>query len=90
MQVYYDRDADLKYLKGKKVAVLGYGSQGHAHANNLRDTGVEVAVELKMGSGSWAKAEKAGLRVMETAAASIAEDIAMIILPDEVLGEAPE
>ncbi|TMA05564.1 MAG: ketol-acid reductoisomerase, partial [Deltaproteobacteria bacterium] len=47
MQVYYDRDADLKYLKGKKVAVLGYGSQGHAHANNLRDSGVEVVVGLK-------------------------------------------
>ena len=90
MQVYYDRDADLKYLKGKKVAVLGYGSQGHAHANNLRDSGVEVVVGLKKGSGSWAKAEKAGLRVMETAEAAKAGDIVMILLPDEVQGEAYE
>ena len=61
MQVYYDRDADLNVLKGKKVAVLGYGSQGHAHANNLRDSGVDVVVGLRRGSSSWAKAENAGL-----------------------------
>ena len=67
MQVYYDRDADLNVLKGKKVAVLGYGSQGHAHANNLRDSGVDVVVGLRQGSSSWAKAENAGLKVVETA-----------------------
>ncbi|MEO6164222.1 MAG: NAD(P)-binding domain-containing protein, partial [Candidatus Binatia bacterium] len=69
MQVYYDRDADLNVLKGKKVAVLGYGSQGHAHANNLRDSGVDVVVGLRRGSSSWAKAENAGLKVFETAEA---------------------
>ncbi len=90
MQVYYDRDADLKHLRGKRVAILGYGSQGHAHANNLKDSGVEVIVGLKPGSGSWPKAEKAGLKVMETAAAAKAGDIVMILLPDELQGEAYE
>ncbi|HEY2987136.1 MAG TPA: ketol-acid reductoisomerase [Candidatus Binatia bacterium] len=90
MQVYYDRDADLNYLKGKKVAVLGYGSQGHAHALNLKDSGVEVAVGLKKGSASWPKAEKAGLKVMETAEAAKWGDIIMILLPDELQGEAYE
>src|SRR3989441_4356253 len=88
MQVYYDRDADLKYLKGKKVAVLGYGSQGHAHANNLRDSGIEVVVGLRRGSSSWPKAENAGLEVTETAEAARAADIVMILLPDELQGEA--
>ena len=78
MQVYYDRDADLSVLKGKKVAVLGYGSQGHAHANNLRDSGVEVVVGLRRGSNSWPKAEKAGLKVAETAEAAASADIVMI------------
>lgn len=90
MQVYYDRDADLSHLKGKKVAVLGYGSQGHAHANNLRDSGVDVIVGLKRGSSSWAKAEHAGLKVAETSAAAQAADIMMILLPDELQGEAYE
>jgi len=90
MQVYYDRDADLNHLKGKKVAVLGYGSQGHAHANNLRDSGVEVIVGLKRGSPSWAKAEQAGLEVSETSTAALAADIMMILLPDELQGEAYE
>src|SRR2546425_10692787 len=90
MQVYYDRDADLKYLKGKKVAVLGYGSQGHAHANNLRDSGVEVVVGLRRGSNSWQKAENAGLKVAETADAAAAADIVMILLPDELQGDAYE
>jgi ketol-acid reductoisomerase len=90
MQVYYDRDADLKYLKGKRVAVLGYGSQGHAHANNLKDSGIEVCVGLKKGSNSWSKAEKAGLKVMETAEAAKWGDIVMILLPDELQGEAYE
>ena len=69
MQVYYDRDADLGVLRGKKVAVLGYGSQGHAHANNLRDSGIEVIVGLKKSSSSCSKAESAGLKVAETAEA---------------------
>lgn len=90
MQVYYDRDADLGSLKGKKVAVLGYGSQGHAHANNLRDSGIEVIVGLRQGSNSWPKAEKAGLSVAETADAAAAADIVMILLPDELQGEAYE
>ncbi|HEY3305443.1 MAG TPA: ketol-acid reductoisomerase [Candidatus Binatia bacterium] len=90
MQVYYDRDADLKHLRGKKVAVLGYGSQGHAHALNLKDSGVEVAVGLRKDSNSWPKAEKAGLKVMETAEAAKWGDIIMILLPDELQGEAYE
>jgi len=87
MQVYYDRDADLKFLKGKRVAVLGFGSQGHAHAHNLRDSGVDVIVGLKRGSASWPKAEKAGHKVMETADAAKAADIIMILLPDELQGD---
>ena len=90
MQVYYDRDADLKHLRGKKVAVLGYGSQGHAHALNLKDSGVEVAVGLRKDSASWPKAEKAGLKVMDTAEAAKWGDIIMILLPDELQGEAYE
>jgi len=90
MQVYYDRDADPKYLRGKKVAVLGYGSQGHAHALNLKDSGVEVAVGLRKDSASWPKAEKAGLKVMDTAEAAKWGDIIMILLPDELQGEAYE
>ena len=90
MQVYHDRDADLGFLKGKKVAVLGYGSQGHAHANNLRDSGVDVVVGLRRGSNSWPKAETAGHRVAETAEAAASADIVMILLPDELQGEAYE
>jgi ketol-acid reductoisomerase len=90
MQVYYDRDADLGFLKGKKVAVLGYGSQGHAHANNLRDSGIDVIVGLRQGSNSWSKAENAGLKVAETAQAAASADIVMTLLPDELQGEAYE
>ncbi|MGH7833869.1 MAG: ketol-acid reductoisomerase, partial [Candidatus Binatia bacterium] len=90
MQVYYDRDADLKHLRGKRVAVLGYGSQGHAHANNLRDSGIDVVVGLRRGSQSWPKAEKAGLKVVETADAAKAGDIVMVLLPDELQGETYE
>lgn len=90
MQVYYDRDADLGVLKGKKVAVLGYGSQGHAHANNLRDSGIDVMVGLRRESKSWAKAENAGLKVAETAEAVKSADIIMTLLPDELQGEAYE
>jgi len=80
----------LSFLKSKKVAVLGYGSQGHAHANNLRDSGVEVIVGLKRGSTSWPKVENAGLKVAETAEAAAAADIVMMLLPDELQGEAYE
>jgi ketol-acid reductoisomerase len=90
MQVYYDRDADLGFLRGKKVAVLGYGSQGHAHANNLRDSGIDVTVGLRQGSNSWSKAENAGLKVAETAQAAASADIVMTLLPDELQGEAYE
>src|ERR1043166_6585076 len=90
MQVYYDRDADLGVLKGKKVAVLGYGSQGHAHANNLRDSGVDVVVGLRRSSNSWQKAENAGLKVAETPDAAASADIVMVLLPDELQGEAYE
>lgn len=90
MKVFYDRDADLKYLRGKRVAVLGYGSQGHAHANNLKDSGVEVIVGLTTKSRSWSKAERAGLKVMETAEAAKSSDIVMVLLPDELQGEAYE
>jgi ketol-acid reductoisomerase len=81
---YYDSDADLGRLSGKKVAVLGYGSQGHAHALNLHDSGCDVRVGLYKGSKSWAKAEEAGLKVM-TAGEAVAEaDIIMVVVPDEV------
>ena len=65
--IYYDADADLGLLEGRKVAVLGYGSQGHAHALNLKESGVDVRVGLREGSGSWAKAESAGLRIEQQA-----------------------
>lgn len=90
MQVYYDRDADLTHLRGKRVAVLGYGSQGHAHANNLRDSGIDVVVGLRRESSSWPKAEKAGLKVMETRQAAEAGEVVMVLLPDELQGEAYE
>jgi ketol-acid reductoisomerase len=80
--IYYDRDADLELLEGKKIAVLGYGSQGHAHALNLRDSGVDVRVGLYEGSNSWAKAEAAGLKVMKTADACAEADVIMLLAPD--------
>jgi len=83
MKVYYDKDADLSIIKGKKVAVVGYGSQGHAHANNLKDSGVDVTVGLREGSASWAKAEKAGLTVKTIADAVKGADVVMILAPDE-------
>jgi len=80
--IYYDKDADLSLLNGKKIAVLGYGSQGHAHSLNLRDSGADVRVGLYAGSPSWAKAEAAGLKVMETAAACAEADVIMLLAPD--------
>jgi len=85
MRVYYDRDADINLIKDKKVAIIGYGSQGHAHANNLNDSGVkEVVVGLREGSSSVAKAENAGLKVMTPAAAAAWADVTMILTPDEL------
>jgi ketol-acid reductoisomerase len=85
MRVYYDRDADVNLVKSKKVAVIGYGSQGHAHANNLRDSGVkDVVVALRPGSGSAQKAEGAGFKVMTNAEAAKWADIVMVLAPDEL------
>jgi ketol-acid reductoisomerase len=80
--IYYDDDADLALLEGRKVAVLGYGSQGHAHALNMLESGVDVRVGLREGSSSWAKAEEAGLRVVTTAEAAKEADVIMVLLPD--------
>jgi ketol-acid reductoisomerase len=85
MRVYYDRDADVNLIKSKKVAIVGYGSQGHAHANNLRDSGVgNVAVALRPGSGSVPKAEAAGLKVMTPSEAAKWADVTMMLAPDEL------
>jgi ketol-acid reductoisomerase len=85
MRVYYDRDADINLIKGKKVAIVGYGSQGHAHTLNLRDSGVkDIVVALRTGSASIAKAEKAGIRVMEVAEAAKWADVVMMLTPDEL------
>jgi ketol-acid reductoisomerase len=85
MRVYYDRDADLNLIKGKKVAVIGYGSQGHAHVLNMRDSGVkEIAVALRKSSPSVKKAEGEGLKVMDTAEAAKWADVVMMLTPDEL------
>jgi ketol-acid reductoisomerase len=83
MTVYHDGDADPSALTGKKIAILGYGSQGHAHALNLRDSGLDVRVGLRPDSASRAKAEQAGLAVVDTASAARAADIVMMLVPDE-------
>ena len=88
MRVYYDRDADLNLIKGKKVVIVGYGSQGHAHALNLKDSGVkEVAIALRKGSASAKKAEAAGFKVMEVAEAAKWADLVMMLTPDELQGD---
>ncbi len=87
MKVYYDKDTDLSLIKGKNVAIIGYGSQGHAHAQNLNDSGVKVTVGLRKGGASWDKVAKAGLKVAEVAEAVKAADVVMILLPDENIGE---
>ena len=84
LEIHYDKDADLELIKGKKVAIIGYGSQGHAHALNLHDSGVDVVVGLKAGSKSIAKAEEAGLKVMTTAEAAAWGDVVVILAPDQV------
>ena len=83
MKVYYDKDADLSLIKGKKVTIVGYGSQGHAHAQNLRESGVKVTVGLRKGGASWKKAVGAGLKVEEVAKAVKGADVVMMLLPDE-------
>ncbi|MCB6184014.1 ketol-acid reductoisomerase [Leeia sp. TBRC 13508] len=83
MKVYYDKDADISLIKGKEVTIVGYGSQGHAHALNLRDSGVNVTIGLRKNGASWKKAEAAGLKVAEVADAVKAADVVMILLPDE-------
>jgi len=83
MNIFYDKDCDLSIIQGKKVAIIGYGSQGHAHALNLKDSGVDVTVGLRKDSSSWKKAEKAGLKVAEVEEAVKQADLVMILTPDE-------
>lgn len=83
INVFYDKDCDLGLIKAKKVAMIGFGSQGHAHAENLRDSGVEVIVGLKKGGASWSKAEAKGFKVMSVGEATKAVDLVMILTPDE-------
>src|SRR3979490_286031 len=83
MKVYYDKDADLSLVKGKKVTILGYGSQGHAHSLNLQESGVKVSVGLRKGGASWDKANKGGLKVADLGEAIKGADIVMVLLPAE-------
>src|SRR5690606_3262286 len=87
MKVFYDKDCDLSLIKGKTVAIIGYGSQGHAHALNLHESGVNVIVGLRKNGASWNKAVNAGLKVQEVADAVKAADLVMILLPDENIAE---
>ena len=87
MNVYYDKDADLSLIKGKKVAIIGYGSQGHAHAQNLQDSGGKVTVGLRKGGASWDKVKKAGLTVKEVQKAVDGADFVMMLLPDENIAQ---
>jgi ketol-acid reductoisomerase len=86
MKIFYDKDGDVRHIQDKRVAIIGYGSQGHAHANNLRDGGVDVVVGLRKGS-SWGKAEKAGLKVMQVPEAVASSQVVMILVPDELQAE---
>ena len=83
MKIYYDEDANLEIIKSLKVAIIGYGSQGHAHANNLHDSGVDISVGLREGSASWEKAESAGLKVSSVEDSVKDSDFVMILAPDE-------
>ncbi|MFA5489065.1 MAG: ketol-acid reductoisomerase [Candidimonas sp.] len=87
MKVFYDKDCDLSLIKGRKVAIIGYGSQGHAHALNLHDSGVDVVVGLRKGGSSWSKAVNAGLKVQEVAEAVQGADVVMMLLPDETIAQ---
>jgi len=82
-KIYYDKDADLKFIKKKTIAIIGYGSQGHAHARNLHDSGIKVVVGLRKESDFWKRAQKDGLKVMTVAEAAKAADIIMILIPDD-------
>ena len=88
MKVFYDKDCDLKLIKGKKVAIIGYGSQGHAHAQNLNDSGGKVVVGVRKGGPSWDKVKKAGLKVAEIGDAVKGADFVMMLMPDEHIGAA--
>ena len=83
LNIYYDKDADLSLIQARKVAIIGYGSQGHAHANNLKESGVDVVVGLRAGSSSWQKAKEAGLAVASISEATDGADVVMILAPDE-------
>lgn len=87
MKVFYDKDSDLSLIKGKQVAIIGYGSQGHAHALNLHDSGVNVVVGVRKNGASWKKAENAGLKVAEVADAVKSADLVMVLLPDESIAD---
>ncbi|ASY30823.1 ketol-acid reductoisomerase [Taylorella equigenitalis] len=87
MKVFYDKDSDLSLIKGKQVAIIGYGSQGHAHALNLHESGVNVVVGVRKDGASWKKAENAGLKVAEVAEAVKSADLVMVLLPDESIAE---
>ena len=87
MKVFYDKDCDLSLIKGKKVTIIGYGSQGHAHAQNLHDSGVKVTVGLRKGGASWDKAKKAGLTVKDVDDSVKGADVIMILLPDENIAQ---
>ena len=87
MKVFYDKDADLSLIKGKQVTIIGYGSQGHAHAQNLNDSGVKVTVGLRKNGASWTKAANAGLQVKEVAEAVKGADVVMMLLPDEQIAD---
>ncbi len=87
MKVFYEKDADVGVLKSRTIAIVGYGSQGHAHANNLRDSGFNVVVGLKPSGGSWKKAEEAGFEVLTVAEAAKKAEVIMILLPDEIQGD---
>lgn len=87
IKIYYDKDADKKILKGEKVAVMGYGSQGHAHANNLKESGIDVIVGVKKGGPGWEKAEKAGFSVFVPSDAAKKADVIMMLVPDEYMAD---
>src|SRR5437868_5226683 len=87
MKIYYEKDADLSLIKGRKVTIVGYGSQGHAHAQNLNDSGVKVTVGLREGGASWDKAKKAGLKVQPVGEAVGGADLVMMLMPDEHIAQ---
>ena len=84
LMVYYDKDCDLGLIQKKKVSVIGFGSQGHAHAENLRDSGVDVVIGLYRGGASWAKAEAKNFKVLEVSEATKVADVIMIVIPEEL------